>query len=134
VANAAPYQDLLKAVMLILALVALITGIEAILGAAKITEGYAMALAIIVAVLGATVMGIGIRIMTMAGGDFMIGTIVSAVGAFIAGTAAVAAITGTPGEDGVAADPVFASMVVPDLIASSLGMLIAGAKSGASLM
>jgi len=83
-ANAAPYQDLINWALGLLALVFIINAIAIAFSDAQWTKDYSVALGWVECALGAAIAGIGVRIATMEHGDYMIGGILGAVGAFIA--------------------------------------------------
>lgn len=129
--NAAPYQGLLDTVLILMALVLVINVIALAFSNTQWFKEIAVALAYVMAAMGAVICGIGAKIAMMQHGDFMIGAIVGVVGGFITVQGLMAA-TGANSLNGTPMS--MANQAAPTLLATAAGALAAAsAKSGAMM-
>ncbi|OGS38426.1 MAG: hypothetical protein A2506_08645 [Elusimicrobia bacterium RIFOXYD12_FULL_66_9] len=122
-ANACKYQseiDLIKTLFIAIAICALISSVLQYMGW---LAAVATALKYAIVAMGAVICGLGIKIATMDGGDFMIGAILGAAGAYVAYQAWVNVAVETVGEAMV-------TVAAETLIATAVGGLTA-ASAGA---
>ncbi|HXT00795.1 MAG TPA: hypothetical protein VN915_08995 [Elusimicrobiota bacterium] len=82
--DAAPYQGLLNAAMILIGIVTVLSLVALMLSGTQYLKTIALYFLGIVAALGAAIAAIGVAIATMKHGDFMIGGILGVVGGFIA--------------------------------------------------
>ncbi|HEX4049045.1 MAG TPA: hypothetical protein VH309_14465 [Elusimicrobiota bacterium] len=127
--NAAPYQGLIDAAMILLGIIMILSVLAMIISKIPFLQAHAEALCLTIAALGAAVAAIGVTIATMTHGDFMIGAIIGAVGGFVAVTTLATWGSGT-----AFGATKLASMAAEPLIAAAVGELAAmSAKSGSMM-
>lgn len=119
--NAAPYQGLINAAMILLGIVMILSLIATLVKSVPLYgTSLAEILCYMVAAIGVALVGIGMAIATMKHGDFMIGAIIGAVGGYIAYTAVSTLGSATAGSTTVVTDA-----AAHTLIATAVGELAA---------
>lgn len=114
--NACKYQkelDLVKTLLMVVTILSLLAWCYAKL---PLFWGIAQAMVALIGVIGAAIAFIGVQIMTMEGGDFLTGGIVTAVGAYIGYSAYMSYATASSGT-------VLAEFAAQSLVAGALGMM-----------
>ena len=131
--NGAPYQSLVNAVLLLLGVVTILTFMAKFMSKTEFMKTYALQVCLLIAALGAIIAMMGIMIMAMPHGDFVIGGIIAAVGAYVSVTAFKALSDAGGISAGMNATEI-AKMGAGPLIASAVGMLAAASKAGPAMM
>jgi len=114
--NACKYQKELDLVKDLLLVVTVLSALAWLYAKSVYTWGIAKAMVIAIGAIGAAIAFIGVQIMTMEGGDFLTGGIVTAVGAYIGYTAYQSYATAASGT-------VLAEFAVQGMVAGALGMM-----------